>query len=246
MCGSNGEPGGHSACCTAHNPYSLPSTHPTYYTVRATLRFLHPAATPSAVRAARHATPLGGDSYYFHFSNSVWGAGNVQHPPLCSLYTPPARLSTTHEGFSVSVGSRRSSASLLHFSLGVSVSPQVASQRKNIYIYLFLRGIYACPLQPSSPPRLASLLAVPSISFSFFRHSTSTLRVSRSLPPLSPSPRYLSVSPPVPPSSVSLPRFLSSFLVAFSLPPPQPPSFATARCGGRETDTRIGASERVG
>lgn len=91
------------ACCTAHNPLLHP--HPTYSashhrhppcpssSCSPRPVSLHPAATPSAaVRAARHATPPGGDSYYFHFSNSVWGAGNVQHPPLCSLSTHPSLL----------------------------------------------------------------------------------------------------------------------------------------------------------
>lgn len=74
----------YSASHHRHPPCPSPSCSPRPVS-------LHPAATPSAaVRAARHATPPGGDSYYFHFSNSVWGAGNVQHPPLCSLSTHPS------------------------------------------------------------------------------------------------------------------------------------------------------------
>lgn len=211
--------GRQGACCTAHNPYSASPIPPT--TARTTLQFLHPAATPLAVRAARHATPLGGDSYYFHFSNSVWGAGNVQHPPLCSLYTPSAQFSTTHEGFSLALA-----VSLFHpyifslfLSLSLSLSPQVASQRKNIYIYLFLRGIYACPCAPRGPsPRLALFGRFLFLSFPLHLH----LGVSRSLPPLS---RSLVTFPSL--RRIRAPSRSRAFFLSFGLllTSTQPPSF---------------------
>lgn len=223
------------ACCTAHNPYSASPIPPT--TARTTLQFLHPAATPLAVRAARHATPLGGDSYYFHFSNSVWGAGNVQHPPLCSLYTPPAQFSTTHEGFSLALA-----VSLFHpyifslfLSLSLSLSP--GGQPKEKYLYLSVSSRDIClPLRPSRP--LASPRAIRSVSFSFFSTPPPPWSFSVSPTPFSVS-RYLSVSPPYS-CSLSLPRFLSFFRPSPYLHPTT--LLPTARVVAGETDT-VGVSE---
>lgn len=196
------------AYCTAHNPY-----HPRPTNSTSNPPFCTPY-NPFSCSCSPPCNPLGGDSYYFHFSNSVWGAGSVQHPPLCSLYNPPS-LVFCHPPTSISP-----------FLYHPCPSTQVASQRKNIYIYLFLRGIYLLSTPPT--PESLSRFLVSFSSFLLHLH----LGVSRPPTPFSQSPfRNLLVSPTYRPLASSF----SFFLSAFSLPPPNHP-FPTTLWRERQID----------
>lgn len=97
--------------------------------------------TPNS-RAARHATPRR-RLLLFPFFQFGWGAGSERatHSPtpfyFLAAFTPTLRT--------------------VSITLLLAPPPQVAGRRKNIYIYLFLRGL-RLPLPPScSYPILSSL-----------------------------------------------------------------------------------------
>lgn len=175
--------GRQSACCTAHNSYH--PIHPPSTAVPLTTLTPPPSpASDSKLSCSAPCNPLGGDSYYFHFSNSVGGReASVQHTP-----SPPFYFLAIF------------SPTLRTVSIALLLAPpsQVAGRRKNIYIYLFLRVLRLptllssprhTPFSPQyhPPPPPFEILSVsltffffliPLTSFSFLPSSTTSYRVA--------------------------------------------------------------------
>lgn len=125
---------------------TIPTTPSTHFHRRSSLTTPPPPPPPLSLPPdpelswSAPCNSLGGDSYYFHFSNSVGGReASVQHTP-----SPP----------STSLPPSLPPLDRLRRPL-TCTPPQVAGRRKNIYIYLFLRGLRLPTLTSRSYPRLA-------------------------------------------------------------------------------------------
>lgn len=122
--------GRQSACCTAHNSYHPIHPLPPPYLSR------HPdaLAPDSKLSCSAPCNPPRRRLLLFPFFQFGWGAGSERatHSPtpfyFLAAFTPTLRT--------------------VSITLLLAPPPQVAGRRKNIYIYLFLRGL-RLPLPPS-------------------------------------------------------------------------------------------------